>query len=210
MKKLLLLLLFIPVTLSAQYGTGAVKLGYFNPDATDGGFIIGYEAGKAIDERLDIGLSVDWFHKSYIDKDLVSQFDDIFGNIEGSINELRAETNLHSFPVMGTMTAYFPAAPRVTGYVTGGIGMEVLLIFYKNFQNPDDDEFHGAFDIAWRLGGGMMYQLGSHSDLLLELTYHSSKPSWQYDVEDEGVKRTFERTFDMSGFAIRGGVRFYF
>lgn len=209
MKKLFLILLLIPAISMAQRHAAAIKLGHFNPSATDGGFILGYEGGKFIDRNLSMGWSVDWFHKNYVDETLVREFDFYYGPV-GRLNELRAETNLHSIPIMFTMTGYFPMSPRISAYVTGGVGAEVLLVFYNNFQNTAEDEFEGAFDFSWRAGLGMLYEIGPRSDLFGEISYHASEPSWTYEVrENNGVKRTFERVFDMSGVMGRVGVRFY-
>ena len=211
MKKLILLFLIIPFVLHAQHNSGAIKLGYFNPSATDGGFILGYEGGRYIDRNLSIGWSVDWFNKNYVDESLVREFDRYYGIPNSTINELRAKTNLHDIPVLFNITGYFPAAKRTKFFLTGGIGAEVLLIFYRNFQTPDDDEFKAAFDFSWRIGFGLLYELGPRSDFFVEADYHNSKPSWTYEVNDVVYgKRTFERQFDMSGIMTRVGFRFFF
>jgi len=212
MKKIFLLFFFlIPATAFSQWGTSAIKLGHFNPAASEGGFIIGYEGGKYIDYGFNFGWSIDWFHKSYVDRKLVAEFNELYGIAGGSINELRAKTNLHDLPVMLTATAKFPVSPLVNLLVNGGIGAEILIIHYRNFQNTDKSELQGAFDFNWRLGLGLSFDLGRRSELFGELTYHSSMPSWEYEVEGEdGIKRTFEREFDMSGMMARIGFRFYY
>ncbi|MDO8548748.1 MAG: hypothetical protein Q7S39_01160 [Ignavibacteria bacterium] len=212
MKKAFLLFFFlIPATAFSQWGTSAIKLGHFNPAASEGGFIIGYEGGKYIDYGFNFGWSIDWFHKSYVDKKLVSEFNELYGIAGGSINELRAKTNLHDLPVMLTATAKFPLSPFVNLLVNGGIGAEVLIIHYRNFQNTDKSELQGAFDFNWRLGLSLSFDLGRRSEIFGELTYHSSMPSWEYEVEgNDGIKRTFEREFDMTGMMARIGFRFYY
>jgi len=212
MKKIFLLFFFlIPAAAFSQWGTSAIKLGHFNPAASEGGFIIGYEGGKYIEYGFNFGWSIDWFHKSYVDRKLVAEFNELYGIAGGSINELRAKTNLHDLPVMLTATAKFPVSPLVNLLVNGGIGAEILIIHYRNFQNTDKSELQGAFDFNWRLGLGLSFDLGRRSELFGELTYHSSMPSWEYEVEGEdGIKRTFEREFDMSGMMARIGFRFYY
>lgn len=212
MKKLMLLLIAIPFIVNAQYKTGAVKAGFFGPSATEGGFIIGYEGGWYIDDNFLFGFSADWFNKNYVDKQLVSEFNNFFGPISSDLNELRAKTNLHSIPLMVTINANRPVAPRIRAFFTAAAGVDVLLIFYRNYERPEDDEFQGAFDFAWRLGGGVSYELGKRSDMFAELTYHGSKPSWEYEVKDKltGRTRIFEREFDMNGLMFRLGFRFYF
>lgn len=213
MKRFILFMLIISSgILRAQFDVGAVKLGTFSPSATDAGFIIGYEGGWHIDDNFLFGWSADWFHRNYVDRKLVDQYNDFFGPIQSDLNELRARTNLHSIPLMISVNANQLIAPRTRAFITGSAGVEVLLIFYRNYQRPQDDEFEGAFDFTWRLGGGISYELGRRSDAFVELTYHSSRPAYEYEVEDAqtGRIRIFERSFDMSGIMMRVGFRFFF
>ena len=212
MKKLILILLmFLPASQMAQNKYGSIKAGIFSPAATNAGFILGYEGGKNIDEVFSIGFSIDWFNKNYVDQNLVNEFNDFYGP-NSSLNELRAKTNLHSIPLMGTVTASWPIAERTHAYATAALGVEALLIWYRNYDNPANDEFKAAFDFAWRLGGGISYELGSRSDGFMELDYNNSQPGWQFEVKDPvtGKTKVFERKFDMSGIMMRVGFRFYF
>jgi hypothetical protein len=210
-------LLLLSSSVYAQFGSSAIKLGFFSPSAAQGGFIIGYEGGKEIDQYFFFGWSIDWFRKSYVDKKLVDDYNASFGS-GGEINELRAKTNIHDFPVMVSASGKFPVAPRVSVYINGGIGAEMLLINYRNFDNPDKDEFRAAFDFNWRVGFGSAYELGTYSEIFGEVTYHNSAPSWEYEVDAPlgessfffRDKRTFERIFDMSGVMGRIGLRFYY
>ena len=208
----LIILLFLSSSIYSQRKSSTIKLGNFSPSATESGFVIGYEGGKYIDRNFDIGWSVDWFHKNYVDQTLVSEFNNYYGFFESELNEVRAKTNLHSVPVLFNMRAKLPMAPRVAAYVTGGVGVEALLIFYRDYQNPSEDEFDGAFDFNWRLGMGVAFQIGRRSDLIAELVYHSAAPSWSYELDDPlvGRKRVFERVFDMSGIMARVGFKFYY
>jgi len=194
----------------AQFGSSAVKLGFFSPSAAAGGFIIGYEGAREIDEYFLAGFSLDWYHKTYVDRKLVDDINSSFGS--GSINELRAKTTIHDFPIMFSATGRFPVAPRTSLYVTGGIGAEMLIVNFRNFENPDNDEFKVAFDLNWRLGFGSSYELGRNSEIFGEITYHNSAPSWEFEVDNpNGLgKKTFERVFDMSGVMARVGLRFYY
>ncbi len=207
-----LFIVLIPVILSAQSKFGTVKTGIYIPSAAESGFILGYEGGWIMDDNFFVGWSADWFNKNYVDRKLVDQFNDFYGIINYQLNELRAKTNLHSVPLMGTIIGNWLIAPRTRAFVTAGAGLNVLLIFYRNYANPDDNEFQGAFDFAWRLGGGIMYELGSRSDAFFELGYHHSQPSWESEVKDvaTGRRKVLERRFDMSGLLMRVGFRFYF
>ena len=112
---------------------------------------------------------------------------------------------------MVNATIKFPVTPRAKVYATGGIGAEVLIIDYRNFENPDKSKIKGAFDFNWRLGLGAAYDIGPRSEFLLEMAYNHSQPSWTYEVEDASYgKHTFERVYDMSGIMFRAGFRFYY
>ncbi len=210
-KTVFFLILLVPILVSPQSKFSSVKLGLFSPGATEAGFIIGYEGGWYVDDNFLIGYSADWFNKNYVDKSFVSQINDVYGP-NSVLNELRAKTNLHSIPVMGSVTGNWVIASRTRAFITGAAGVEVLLIFYRDYTNPNDDKFQGAFDFSWRLGFGIMYELGKRSDAFAEISYHHSKPNWQYDVRDPntGIRHTFERSYDMSGAMMRLGFRFYF
>lgn len=214
MKKLLLFnILFFTITqvISAQFSSAAVKFGLFSPAVSNSGFIIGYEGGEYLDVNLRAGWSIDWFHKNYIDKSLVGIYNDLPGINDYTVNELRAQTNLHEVPVMGTFSALFNVTPKIKAFATASAGIDMLFIFYKNYQDPSKDNFHAAFDFAWRLGGGVVYSLGYRSELIGELTYHNSEPNFTYDVTDNnGQKHVLERRFDLSGLLLRVGVRYIF
>ncbi len=213
MKKSFLILSFLITSIaSAQWGTSSIKLGYFNPSATDGGFIIGFDAGKFIDRNFSWNVSFDWFHKNYVDKRLVTELDNYYTGTIGTLNELRATTNIHDFPVMLNVIAKFPVNPRTQFYLTGGIGAEVLLINYRNFLNPEEDEFEAAFDFNWRLGLGASIGVGARSEVFTEISYHNSNPGITYEVESTELypARVFERSYDMSGLMARVGFRFYY
>ena len=127
------------------------------------------------------------------------------------MNELRAKTNLHEFPILINFRGEFPVAPLTRVYASGGVGIEFLLINYRNFQTPNNDEFKAAFDFSWRIGAGILYRIGSRSEIFGQLDYHSSEPSWEYEVDTPSLgKRIFERSFDMSGVMARVGLRFFY
>lgn len=211
MKKIIMIIVLLTTGIFAQWNTGAVKLGYFNPSATDGGFIIGFEGGKHIDKFLSWNWSLDWFHTNYVDKKLVYELDQYYPGTIGEVNELRATTNIHDFPVMVGLTTRFPMSNRSQFYLSGSIGAEMLLINYRNFQNPMDDAFDAAFDFNWQISVGAAYAIGPRSEFFGEVSYHESNPSWTYESDDYYYPAAvLERSYDMSGFMTRVGIRFFY
>lgn len=213
MRKYFLIITFLLTSnLFSQNHFGSVKLGLYNPAATDNGFIIGYEGGWFIDNNFIVGWSADWFHQNYVDAKLVKDYNDFYGEINSSLNEIRAKTNLHSIPLMGMINGNWYIYQRTKAFVTGAAGLNTLFIFYRNYEKPNEDEFKAAIDFAWRIGAGVIYELGDRSDSFVELAYHHSEPSWEFNVKDPitGKTKTFERKFEMNGLLLRIGFRFYF
>ncbi|MEN8191680.1 MAG: hypothetical protein ABFS12_02615 [Bacteroidota bacterium] len=212
MKNFLLAALFlIPIITFSQRHSASIGFGHFNPAATEGGFILGYKGENFVDRNLSFGWSTSWFHKSYVDKVLLEQFVEYYGVVDGELSERRSTTNLHSIPLMISMTAYFPLFPIVSAYITGGAGAEGLLIFYKNLQSEEENEFKSAWDFSWQLGTGLSYKIGNRSDIYGEITYHESNPSWTYEITDPqtGNTKHLEQSFDMSGVALKFGFKFF-
>ena len=211
MKRILFLFAILTATALAQWNTGAVKLGYFNPSATDGGFIIGFEGGQHIDKLFSWNWSIDWFHRNYVDKKLVNELNQFYPGAIGELNELRATTNIHDFPVMVGATARFPLSNRAQFYALGSIGAEMLLINFRNFQDPTQDDFEAAFDFNWRVGVGAAFAISPRSEFFGEISYHESHHSWIYDDEKYNYpNEVLQRSYNMSGFMTRVGVRFFY
>jgi len=211
MKRILFLFAILTTSTLAQWNTGAVKLGYFNPSATDGGFIIGFEGGQHIDKLFSWNWSIDWFHRNYVDKKLVSELNQFYPGATGELNELRATTNIHDFPVMIGATARFPMSNRAQFYASGSIGAEMLLINFRNFQDPSQDDFEAAFDFNWRVGVGAAFAISPRSEFFGEITYHESHPSWTYDDDEFNYPNgVLQRSYNMSGFMTRVGIRFFY
>ena len=210
MKTLALFVLLIPALSFGQYNTAAINFGRFSPAATDGGFIIGYKGENFMDQNLSIGWSASWFHKEYVDQVLLGEVQNYYGVADGSVTENKATTNLHSVPLMFSLTSYFPLLPVVSAYLTGSAGLEGLMIVYKNLQNENENEFKIAWDFAWEIGTGLSYKLGNRSDFYGEVSYHNANPSWSYNVTDpnNGAIKSLEQSFDMSGVAFKFGFKF--
>ncbi len=196
-----------------QNRTAIVRLGYYAPAVTDGGFIIGAQWVQEVDENFQMGFSLDWFNKNYTDQRLVNEYNKVnkgAGSF-GSTNEVMAKTNLNLFPVQYGMYLNFPLERDIKIYATGSLGLDFLIINYRSYSNPSNDEMKAAVDFCWQIGVGVKYPLGRRSDVLAEISYHHSQPSWQYDVTDsDGNKRVIERSYDLAGLMLRAGVRFYY
>ena len=46
-----------------------IQVGTFNPKATDSGLILGFGTAKEFDERVELGVTIDFFRKNYSDEE---------------------------------------------------------------------------------------------------------------------------------------------
>ena len=190
--------------LSAQKNMGAIKAGMFFPQACDGGFDLGFEYGYHIDTNLDVGLSLDWFKKEFTDKDYIGDVENIEGDLSGTQYKNIGKVTIYDFPVMVSVTAKFPINNKLKWFALGGLGAEMLYASLEAYEDASGtyEESVLAFDFNWRLGGGIMYNLGARSEIFGELAYHYSKPSFDDDND-------ITTEYDMSGILSRVGVRFF-
>lgn len=208
MNKLYTLIILLSAIIYGQ-SSSAIKVGYFSPKGGDGGLIIGYENAFITNEVLSFGWSFDWYHDKYTDKEYVNFLNenDPFG---GEVNELRAKTNTNIFPVMANLTGYIPVGRDNYAFVKGSMGFEVLFISYTNYYSPNTNEDKILATMNYRFTAGFGHYLGRNSEIFAEVGYHSSTPSWEYEIDQNGRKRTYERELDMSGMMARIGFLFYY
>jgi opacity protein-like surface antigen len=209
-KYMIIAAMTVLTALGAQQKIGAIKAGMFFPQACEGGFDLGFEYGLHIDTNLDVALSLDWFKKEFNDKEAKGEYENIPGLTADQLAKL-SETVIYDFPLMLSVTAKFPFTNKIKWFATGGLGAEMLYASYNTFNTEKiEEKSELAFDFNWRVGGGAIYNLGQRSELLGEIAYHYSKPSYEYEDEINGIKYTLEREYDMSGIMSRIGVRFFF
>ncbi|MDA3884401.1 MAG: outer membrane beta-barrel protein [Candidatus Delongbacteria bacterium] len=209
MKKLTMMIVLLAImSMYAQGKIGAIKAGMFFPGACDGGFDLGIEYGMHIDTNLDVSLEMGWFKKDFEDNEARDDYQAQIPGLTDNEYEKLSETTIYDFPIMVMVTAKFPINFNYKWFASGGLGAEMLYASYTTYDDNDKSEL--AFDFNWRLGGGMIYNLGERSEVLAELTYHNSKPSYEYEENISGTDRTFTREYDMSGVMGRVGVRFFF
>lgn len=207
MKKILFVVIIIAMaSVYGQNKMAAIKAGMFFPQACDGGFDLGLEYGMKIDTNLDVGMSLDWFKKEFEYKEYIDAVEDVNGELVGDQYKNLGDVTIYDFPLMIAITAKFPLGRQLKWFAMGGLGAEMLyasLSAYDKKADEINEETVLAFDFNWRLGGGIMYNLGQRSEVFGELAYHYSVPS----IEDDSGITT---EYDMSGIMSRIGVRFSF
>ena len=183
-----------------RYGVTNLKIGYFGPKDANGGLIVGGSLGSAVDERVDVGLGVD-FYTGGNKKEVVTGSETI-GGITEKETYLDSESSLTLIPITALINVKIPASYDLFYTVGGGAGYGLLWTKESEYSTTGDktgtkSRFYRGF--RWMITGGFMYKLGSRSSLILEAFYDSSELSRK--------KENLSYKVNPSGFGIRTGVR---
>jgi len=128
-----------------------IRLGYYNPKDTKSGLLIGVNLSTAVDENVDFGLSVDFFHRSYKQEREVADTVSAGGVIEHTIvRELEFTTT--AVPIMASLTLKLNSQLPFTYFFGGGLGYELLFNKENNYETQiSDTRFYHGF--CWELQG---------------------------------------------------------
>ena len=182
------------------------KLGYFNPKDTKSGFIFGANFGSAIDENVDIGIGIDFFHRNYTEDKKVAERVSPGGVVESTIQrELEFTTTI--LPIMGTITVKISPEYPFSYYIGGGLGYELLFNKERNYQEGvSESRFYHGF--SWLVNGGVLYRIGSRSAFLGEVFYNGATVHRGKGKTTEGLPIWEE--VNLSGLGVRFGIRLGF
>jgi opacity protein-like surface antigen len=190
---ILIILLCTSTSFAFRGKTMDLKLGFLNPGDAKTGFIIGGRFGSQIDNRINVGISLDFYRNSGYDYS--SDGDD-----NEKIVDARFSSNI--LPIMIDLTADFPLKTNkeITPFAHLGLGYEVLWNKEEYRDNPDDDDTRTYTGFGWMIGGGVFYKIGYNSDLIVELFYNHCTAK-----RDEG--KWVIQEMDISGLGARAGIR---
>lgn len=183
-----------------RYSVGGIttlKAGYFDPSASHAGFIFGGGYAWRVDERVDVGVAVDYFRKTHAEDSVQVLADE-------KLIITNAELTTNIIPVYGLINIKFPAGYTLDYFISGGIGYEMLFRTEQTY-GPDASKKSRYYDgFKWMLAGGINYRIGSRSSFIIEAFYDGTKVSRDKKDERTGLAR-YE--VDLSGFGIRAGIR---
>lgn len=201
---LMLTLVLVAVPALAQNSLFQVKVGLYNPDATDTGFMFTGAVGTEIDQRVDVTLTGDFYRKTFEDVERIRVEQDGADLIEVRPN---FESSVTMLPLMGHVRLKFPLGDKVQypilPYIQGGAGYVLAWHAWDDADTGESDtNFYHGFGLQFALGA--MYPIGEASRVNLELYYQVSSLEREEDTE-LGLVRT---ELDMSGIGIRLGLQF--
>lgn len=194
------------------------KLGGFGTDAGgasalddsgDWGLFLGAEWGISPVPNLDLGLSMDWFHRED-DRGAVLFVDDPYALPVEFVAADGTTTDL--LPFGAVVRAKFPVGGGAFApFVAGHLGWDLLRLSFRNVESDgsyavlyeDTEWFHG---MSAGFSTGVEAALGPGVAVLFEAGLHQSEP--HQDLEIDGVP--VRARVDADGEFVRAGVRLAF
>ena len=183
-----------------------IHAGYFDPDNFSGrGFVLGFRGGPLIDDKLQIGLGLDWRYKSEQQSQIVSQTPLPGGGTAQTTRVLsRASSNL--FPILAFMQVNLGNG-GIMPYVGAGAGYEALFISADDYNTGQKfDATYGGF--GWQTWAGAGMSLGQRSRIIAEAFWN--KGNLGRDVNDAVTGEKFRESVSMDGIGARFGLAFGF
>lgn len=181
-------------------------LGTFDPSSQPGrGFLFNSAFGGEINDAMDLGISLQWYHRSTGGSQIISEFEDPAGNVGQRVVET-SDVTTDLVPVMGFLRVRIPVTGSVQPYVGAGLGWEWL-----NVEGTDDEGFPFSDDydgMGAQVFGGANINVAPNAALYGEAVYNASTVSAEF--YDSFYGGTVRDEIDMDGFGIHGGLRFRF
>ncbi len=187
--------------------TWQIHAGFMDPtDNFSTGFYGGFRGGPQVSPNVQIGVGVDWWHKSESQTVNIDQ-----GPLPGGGTTERQLELSHSSVDLLPMLAFVQVSGdenlAVIPYGGAGIGYEVLFLSAEDFQTATSfDATYGGF--GWQAWGGFGVPLSGQSRINAEVFYNGSEVG--RDVEDRFSPVTFREIVKMNGVGVRVGLQWGF
>jgi hypothetical protein len=184
-----------------------LHMGASTPAVTDGeapsGFAGGFRVGPMIDPHVQVGLSLDWFHRSSETRAPIGPVYDLDG-FPVIPEQVLARRSYDIVPLMGFLQITAAPNAALVPYFGIGGGYEWMSISETDETGSSYDAEYGA--PAWQAWAGLAIPLGRHARLSGEAFYLGGEPT--REVQDE--LGTYQERVDADMAGVRFGLSFGF
>jgi len=189
--------------------TTEIHVGFFDPSENfSTGFEGGFRMGPQVDPHVQLGLAVDWWHRSES-----STMD--LGSVplpggSGSERLVLSRTSANLMPILAFVQVSGDENLPVIPYGGFGVGYEWLFVSADNYLTSESfEQTFGGF--GWQLWGGAGIPLGGGTRVNGEVFYNGSEVGSDVDVyiPDFGPA-TVRDVVKMNGLGMRVGISWGF
>jgi len=188
---------------SSTSGFSQIHAGFLDPDGeATASFLAGVRGGMGVDPHVQLGLGLDWVHKSEKNSVLVSSVDlPGQGPAERRLELAQASSNL--FPMMGYLQVQPGDITGVMPYFGVGGGYSVLFLSADDFQTQQHfDATYGGW--GWQAWGGVSVPLSGNARVSAEVFRNQSDVG--RDVKDPQSGITYREIVNLDGVGMRFGL----
>lgn len=184
-----------------------IHAGFFDPDGARGEqFLIGIRGGPMLDSHVQLGLGVDWIHKTEKTTSVTSSQNGP-GGTPIEVRQDLARASSHLFPVMAFVQLSADDDLPVVPFFGAGAGYQVLLLSAEDFTTGA--EYDGTFGgWGWQVWGGAALPLSGRTRLTGEVFVNGGELT--RDVKDGLLGSSYRETVDADGAGMRFGLAWGF
>ncbi len=182
--------------------------GVFDPvgDLSNGA-MFDMRLGTSVDDRVQLGVQVDWSHRSDHQTAVIGS-----GTLPGggTVERRRELSSVSSdlVPLMGFIQIS-PVGTHQGPYVGVAGGYQALFISATDFTTTPNQDFNATYDgWGWQFYGGIAFPLSGVTHLTIE--GFSNAGDLDRKVDDPSTGVTYREVVDAGGAGIRGGVSWSF
>jgi hypothetical protein len=179
-----------------------------NP-ATTGGYA-GIELGGTMENVLQFGFSIDYFHHRTRDVQVLQESET--NGLPLRAEQTVSESVAHLVPVGLTMRVRLPIASSIlTPFISGTLSYEMLFLENRGTPPATDPLFASLQSqetftgFGWQAAAGLDIGLSPTFGLLAELGWHRSAPHKEIQLDGQ----TVDLKIELDGPFLRGGLRIF-
>jgi hypothetical protein len=192
----------------SSHSSGYAQLhgGFFDPEAeqASNATVFGFRAGGSLDRNFQIGLGVDWHHRSAERSTVVREVPVPGGTAEQRLELGHQSSNL--FPTMAFLQIS-PGGGALIPYFGIGGGYEVLFLSAEDFETGAQfDATYGGW--GWQAWAGLAIPVASQTRLAAEVYTNTADVS--RDVDDPTTGHTVKEIIGVNGVGARFGLSWGF
>lgn len=191
-----------------SYAVTQLHAGYFDPEGSDQGprFLIGLRGGPLVDPHIQLGLGVDWAHKT----DNVSSVERTTtgpGGVPITTRQDLSSASTNFVPILGFIQVQADDNLPLIPYFGAGGGYELMFLSADDFQTGNSfDATYGGW--GWQAWGGLAIPLSGRTRVTGEVYVNGAELS--RDVTDAATGLTFRETVPGDGMGLRFGLAWGF
>lgn len=189
--------------------TTQMHVGFFDPNEDiDAGFNCGFRIGPQVDPHVQIGVAMDWWHRSEDQEVALGTYEG--PGVSGESRLVLSQSTLDLVPILGFVQVSGDENMSVIPYAGFGVGYEWLFLTADDYvENESFDETFGGF--GYQVWGGLGIPLNGRTRLNGEIFYNGCEAGSDVDVYLDGYGLvTVRDVVEMNGVGARIGLAWGF